>query len=172
MNRDWFGDSYDIVKRFFVGELRSLGYSVYVDPLPTGEWEAVESAFLEFLGAVHVRDAQPSVASALFLDPDTGISARPSRAHTTISSIVGHLARHEIVFAFDQSFSRGANPLPQLRAKLQSLREQGAHGFYYDSHARFIFASLSSQKLGAVREALLKAGLPAHRLVSLETHAV
>jgi len=31
MKSDWFGDSYDIVKRFFVAELRALGYTVYLD---------------------------------------------------------------------------------------------------------------------------------------------
>ncbi len=171
MNRDWFGDSYDIVKRFFVGELRSLGYVVYVDPMPSGEWESVEPAFLEFLGALHVRDAQPSGQSALLLDPDTGISDRRSLAHASTERIARHLDQHEIVFAFDQSISRGAAPLPQLQAKLLQLSEHGAHGFYYDSHARFLFSSLSAHKLSAVREALLKAGLPAHRLVALERHA-
>jgi hypothetical protein len=165
MNRDWFGDSYDIVKRFFVGELRSLGYVVYVDPMPSGEWESAEPAFLEFLGALHVRDAQASGQSALLLDPDTGISERQSLEHVSIRRIVNHLDQHEIVCVFDQSFSRGAAPLPQLQAKLLQLRENGAHGFYYDSHACYFFSSL------AVREAFLEAGLPGHRLVALETHA-
>src|SRR5262245_6497297 len=172
MQRDWFGDSYDIVKRFFVGQLHSLGYSVYVDPMASGDWEPIERAFLAFLGAVHVRDAQPSEESALLLDPDTGIAKRRSRAHASISSIVNHLERHGIVFVFDQSFSRGAAPRPQLQAKLRQLQKQGAHGFYYDSHARFLFSSLSAEKLHAFREALLKSGLPSDRLVRPGTRAV
>lgn len=36
MNRKFFGDSYDIVKRFFCVELAALGYSVEVEPMFTG----------------------------------------------------------------------------------------------------------------------------------------
>ena len=44
MKLDWFGDSYDIVKRFFVEVLSGLGYAVYVDPMPTGDWTPSETA--------------------------------------------------------------------------------------------------------------------------------
>ena len=171
MNGDWFGDSYDIVKRFFIEALRSLGYAVYVDPMPTGDWSSVEPKFLEFLGAQHVRDALPSRESALLLDPDTGIAGLPSRKHTSIATMVSHLQRHTIVFAFDQSFSRSGKPLPQLQEKLRQVQRLGAHGFYYESHARFLFMSSSSPKLDALRDALLRAGLPAHRLVVPDVHA-
>jgi hypothetical protein len=171
MKFDWFGDSYDIVKRFFVGQLRSLGYRVYVDPMPSGDWKPVEPAFLKFLGALHVRDARVSGQSALLLDPDKGIAKRRSHAHASISHIVGHLTQHMIVFVFDHSISRAAPPLPQLQAKLRQLKELGGQGFYYDSHARFLFASFSGEKLSAFREALLKAGLPEHRLVALDPHS-
>jgi hypothetical protein len=172
MNREWFGDSYDIVKRFFVRELRSLGYRVYVDPMPSGEWGPIEPAFLTFLGALHIREAQLPHRSALFLDPDTGIADRPSRTHVSIARIIGHLKEHEIVFVFDQSFARAAVQLPQLQAKLANIQEHGGHAFYYDSHARFLFASLSSESLDALRNALLEAGLPEHRLVQVDTHDV
>jgi hypothetical protein len=169
MNGDWFGDSYDIVKRFFVSELRALGYRVYVDPMPSGEWQPIEPAFLKFVGAFHVREAGLRDSSALLLDPDTGISERRSRSHISIARISGYLQQHQIVFVFDQSVSRGVVPHPQLHAKLQTLRELGGHGFYYDSHARFLFASLSVERLTTLRNALLEAGLPKHRLVALET---
>ena len=165
MNRDWVGDSYDVVKRFFVGALHSLGYEVYVDPMPTGDWEPSEPAFLAFLGARHVRDLQQSGESALLLDPDTGIGARSSRRHTAITNILAHLERHSVVFVFDQSFSRSAESLEQLLHKLRLLEDAGAHAFYYDSHARFLFCSRSSAKLTALRESLLRTGLPATRLV-------
>jgi hypothetical protein len=168
MNGDWFGDSYDIVKRFFVSELQLLGYTVYVDPMPSGEWDSVEPQFLKFLGAVHIRDEQASRPSALLLDPDTGIAEHRSRAHASISSIVLHLGRHEVVFVFDQSFSRATATGPQLREKLQRLRSLGAGGFYYDSHARFLFASRSAERLNALRDALVRSGLPSQRLVALD----
>src|SRR5690349_3125206 len=97
MNRDWFGDSYDIVKRFFLDALRTGGYDVYVDPMPTGDWAPCEGAFLEFLRAKHVREANGSAGSALLLDPDTGIGAQPSPRHTTVAGIVGLLEHHSIV---------------------------------------------------------------------------
>jgi hypothetical protein len=42
VNREWFGDSYDIVNRFFINALHSLDYSAYVDPMPTGDWGSTE----------------------------------------------------------------------------------------------------------------------------------
>jgi hypothetical protein len=172
VNSNWFGDSYDIVKRFFVETLRSCGYLVYIDPMPTGDWTAIEPRFLKFLGAQHVRDALTIGESALFVDPDTGIAAVTSRKHTSIAKIVNYLQRHTIVFVFDQSFSRNAAPLAQLHEKLRQVQGLGAHGFYYDSHARFLFMSNSSPKLLAFRDALLNTGLPAHRLVEMDLHAV
>jgi hypothetical protein len=38
MRPEFLGDSYDIVKRFFCETLRSLGYTVYIDPRFTGDW--------------------------------------------------------------------------------------------------------------------------------------
>lgn len=167
MNNEWLGDSYDIVKRFFVGVLRTLGYVVYVNPMPTGDWSSSESSFLRFLGAQHVRDAAISGRTALLLDPDTGIGREPSERHTTIPAIVSELENHAVVFVFDQSFSRGSEPLPQLYEKLRQLRELGAHGFYYDSHARFLFSSSSIRELNSLQDALVELGLPERRLVLL-----
>jgi len=168
MKSDWFGDSYDIVKRFFVGELRALGYTVYLDPMASGDWARIEPAFLSFLGVRHLCDAREPGSSALLLDPDTGIADHRSRLHISIASIVGHLAMHDIVLVFDQSFSRNADPREQIFAKLRQLRAQGAHGFYYDSHARFLFASSAADRLGLLRNALATVGLPGHRLIALD----
>lgn len=132
MNPDWFGDSFDIVKRFFVSVLRCAGYSVYVD----------------------------------LLDPDTGIGKKPSAQHITIETIAQNLAHHDVVFSFDQSFSRTRTPLEQMKEKLEALAIYGVHGFYYDSHARFLFAAKSRDAIEEVRKALLAAGLPRKRLVN------
>lgn len=164
MNPEWFGDSYDIVKRFFVEVLLRLGYRVYVDPMPTGDWDPSEPSFLRLLGASHVRDLTTG-RTALLLDPDTGVGKRRSLRHTTIQDIVSELENHEIVFVFDQSFSRGADKLPQLQEKLAHLGSHGVDGFYYDSHAPFLFASGSSGNLASLRDALFQAGLPKHRIV-------
>lgn len=92
--------------------------------MPSGDWEAAEPGFLAFLGACHVRHAQAPGQSALPLDPDIGIAERRSPSHTSISMIVSHLTRHDIVFVFDQSFSRGEPALPQLQAKLLELQHR------------------------------------------------
>jgi hypothetical protein len=170
MNSDWLGDSYDVVKRFFAGCLRDLGYQVYVDPMPTGSWSQHESQFLDFIGARHVREAKPG-KTALLLDPDTGIGARLSKKHTTIRHIVEQLDRHKLIFVFDQSFSRGHPALSQLEAKLCELATHEVDAFFYDSHARFLFASRSPTALAAVREAFVKLGLPSRRFVSAPREA-
>ena len=51
MNPQWFGDSYDIVKRYFIENLKAIGYHVVVDPMLTGGWNGLEENFYHFLGA-------------------------------------------------------------------------------------------------------------------------
>jgi len=164
MNPKWFGDSFDIVKRFFAYSLRDLDYEVYIDPMLTGAWDGDEERLYRFLGMRPVEEYE-GFESALFLDPDTGIRATASVKHTTIANIFDLLGTHEIVFSFDQSFSRGDGPLPQMQAKLARLSELGASGFYFDSHARFLFASLESVRLNAIQSRLETLGLPTSRFV-------
>lgn len=164
MNPKWFGDSFDIVKRFFAYSLRDLDYDVFIDPMLTGEWDGDEETLYRFLGMRPVEEYGGS-ESALFLDPDTGIGATASTKHTTIANVFDLLGTHEIVFSFDQSFSRGGSPLPQMQAKLTRLIELGASGFYFDSHARFLFASLESERLKNLRNHFKNLGLPSSRFV-------
>ena len=49
MNPEWFGDSYDIVKRFFASSLLDLNYDVYIDPMITGEWGGDLDTLYDFL---------------------------------------------------------------------------------------------------------------------------
>ena len=73
MNPAYFGDSYDLVKRFFCRELALLGYSVFVDPMLTGTWSVNEKEFYRLIGAEPVSRGRPiPQRAALFLDPDTG----------------------------------------------------------------------------------------------------
>ena len=68
MNPQWFGDSFDIVKRFFIANIREMGYQVFVDPMFTGEWNGLENKFYDFLGAVPLESlATSSGKTALFL---------------------------------------------------------------------------------------------------------
>jgi hypothetical protein len=82
LNPRWFGDSFDIVKRFFIKILKDAGYEVYVEPMFTGDWEDNEHRFISFIG---VNEGTPtSHKSALFIDPDTGIGNRTTSRHITI----------------------------------------------------------------------------------------
>jgi len=165
LNPLWFGDSFDIVKRFFIENLNAIGYHVIVDPMLTGEWHEVEQ-FYKFLKADPLSKESTS-KSALLLDPDTGIGGKKSKRHVTIKCIAKQLLKYDVVFSFDQSFSRGKNSKAEIAEKLKLLQETGNNGFYYDSHARFLFASKSIEKLREVEQQLLTSGLPASRLMKI-----
>lgn len=166
MNERWFGDSYDIVKRFFVGVVTANGYTVYADPMFTGRGER---AFLRFIQAATHADGASLKNSALFMDPDTGVSVHDgaSKRHTNVTALVEKLSEHDLVFVFDQAFSRALPARPQLFRKLRKLQALGAHAFYYDSHARFLFCTRTLARLTSLRRAIVKTGLPENRVVSL-----
>ena len=166
MNPLWFGDSYDLVKRFFAEAVRSLGYAVYIEPMLTGEWDGREDQLLRLLQVQHVRDhVSSNERSALLIDPDTGISERSSPKHVSLGRIVEHLVTHDLIFAFDQSFSRIGDADAVMRSKLERLNVCGAAGFYYNSHARFLFAASSWEPLAALQARLRESGLPTSRLL-------
>ena len=79
---------------------------------------------------------------------------------------IAHETRaYDLVFAFDQSFSRQANSREAMQAKLDQLQNFGIQGMYYDSHARFLFASKRSDELKELREHLVQLGMPASRML-------
>jgi hypothetical protein len=101
---------------------------------------------------------------ALFLDPDTGVHRSKGPKHVSLDRIADETKCHELVFSFDQSFSRQNRPVEVMSAKLDALRAKGVHGLYYDSHARFLFASRSEAAIGHVRRRLVETGIPEWRL--------
>lgn len=67
MKAKWFGDSYDLVKRFFVGIATNNGYVVYADPTSIGDWEGQNvEAFLRFIGIRSLADRRSDCPSAVF----------------------------------------------------------------------------------------------------------
>jgi len=166
LNPQWFGDSFDIVKRFFVENLNAIGYHVVVDPMLTGEWNGLEHEFYQFLKAYPLTEKSSS-KSALLLDPDTGVGRKKSKQHVTIKCIADQLLHYDVVFSFDQSFPRGGKATDKIIEKLKLLQETGNHGFYYDSHARFLFAAKSIEILREVEQQLLASGLPSSRLLKV-----
>jgi len=169
LNPQWFGDSFDIVKRFFVENLTAIGYHVVVDPMLTGEWNGLEHKFYQLLKVSPLAEKIKS-KSALLLDPDTGIGKKKTKRHVTIEYIAAQLLHHDVVVSFDQSFSRTGNASSNIREKLDLLEKTGNHGFYYDSHARFLFAAKSVETLYGIEQQLLASGLPERRLVKLNKY--
>lgn len=170
MNPKYLGDSYDLVKRFFCRELASLGYSVSVDPMFTGDWGELERQFHALIGVDPAsRQGMNSSRRALLLDPDTGINDRGGQFHVSYSRIAQEVARFELVFSFDQAFSRQEESSAAMRRKLASLRSLGVLGMYYNSHARFLFAAKELGPLAQLRHHLYGLGLPAERLIGDET---
>ena len=166
MHPSYLGDSYDIVKRFFCEALRRLGYTVYIDPMFTGEWSGEETALYRFLGVERFTPGSAcSSMTALFLDPDTGVNRKGSRHHVSYERVVSEAQRHKIVFAFDQGFSRGMAPEPQVHKKIEAITALGCLAIYYNSHARFLFVSRERSDLERLRNELVSQGLPSWRFI-------
>ncbi len=165
MNPRGFGDSFDIVKRFFIKILKDAGYEVYVEPMFTGDGEDNEHRFISFIGA---NEGTPtSHKSAFFIDPDTGIGNRTTTKHITIQSIIRYLDKFEVVMVYDHSFSRSRSIEDQMREKLNLFTKLGGHGFYYNSHARFLFVTKVGTITNKLVHLLQQSGLPRNRLISL-----
>ncbi|WP_242512299.1 hypothetical protein [Pseudolysobacter antarcticus] len=175
MNIQYVGDSYDIVKRFFCEALRALKYTVYIDPMSTDEWKSSDTrSFYKFLGVQHADACdKPGRRTALLFDPDTGLSEKKSKKHLSFvrleQALVEQSLAHGIVFVFDQSFSRGSDLEKQkkMRHKLDLLNKGKCFGFYYNSHASFLFASSKESHLLALQRHLKKLGLPEFRIRTL-----
>lgn len=166
MNPKYFGDSYDIVKRFFCAELNTLGYTIIVEPMFTGEWNGKENMFLKFIGASLTSSHR---LTALFIDPDTGVNRKPSNQHISLIQLKEAASKYELVFSFDQSFSRQHDAKVIMTEKLNFLREQGCHAMYYDSHARFLFVATKELTLKEFQFHLESLGLPRSRFFEIGT---
>ncbi len=176
MNFQYFGDSYDIVKRFFIKNINEMGYSVFVDPMFTDNWNGFEEKFYALIGAFPLKSFSAVTGkTALFLDPDTGVNSKSSKKHIaiekhiTIEKMVGCLKEHDIVFSFDQAFSRDTTVRnKKISEKLCLLKKIGARGFYYKSHACFLFSAKTDEILTNLKNQFLIIGLPENRFVSIE----
>jgi hypothetical protein len=181
---EFFGDSYDVVKRFL---LQSLAPSITWDAFPmfTHAVTAPErAAFEAFLG---VRIASPGILESkvdraehlfvmpqhryVFLDPDTGIKLKPCSGKTSTKYVFGpELADiclgdpHRLALVFDQSVSRGSER-QSMDDKLAYFEERGVHSFAYLSHACFVVLSASNPSLDTALTRLRETGLPTTRIL-------
>jgi hypothetical protein len=169
MKCEYLGDSYDAVKRLWRQLLADVA-PLYAEPrfLP----ECLREDFTRLTEIPIMLPPLPDRFSILN-DPDTGIrlpnavNQRVTRTHTSITAIVEQFQGHcpRCIVTFDQSYYRHPNLTrdKQRQTKLRSLRENGYVGFYYVSHAPFLFAFANNAALKEVRNHLIHAGIPADR---------
>ena len=125
------------------------------------------------LTRIPILPAPPPPPFSILNDPDTGIrlpskqNQSEGRTHISIETIVKQLREGaECVITFDQSDYRnsGLKRDEQRRAKMRRLEEEGFHGFYYVSHAPFLFAVPRTDSLQRIRGILKNAGIPEERI--------
>ena len=148
-----------------------MGYAVSIEAMLTGEWSGEEEKFFKLVGAAPGSGLPGrGKLTALLVDPDTGVHSRSGGRHVSLGRLVEFAQQHTLVLAFDQSFSRKAIYPDAMLSKLAGIQKLGAHGMYYNSHARFIFVSSTPEPLSALRAHLVGIGLPSHRLVPVSSN--
>ena len=183
MRPEFFGDSYDIVKRFLIKNLSSFGPWT-VHPMFTSNAARIAGSFSDFLRAPLASTAVLSSKSAraesiqkcrgtgnLFLDPDTGVFCKkapnsPSRKHVYAEELVDLVLarRGSLTAVYDQSFRRG-DVRAQLKRKLWYFGRRRVIGFAYQSHACFLVLAANVGIVREAKERLLAVGLPSNRLI-------
>lgn len=187
MKLQFFGDSYDIVKKSLISWLGEFG-SWSAHPMFTESVSLDQAAlYTRFLGArlVATETLAPNTdraayfsscrsAGNLFLDPDTGVRLEPRRGLKSMNYVFGpelvalsQARPAALTLVFDQSFSRGSQT-PHIQEKLAFFASHGVHGFAYSSHAPFLVLSAESELAERAYGKLLEmSGLPSSRLVTL-----
>jgi hypothetical protein len=182
----FFGDSYDVVKQSLLRWLADTG-SWAVHPMFT---ETVTSdgatAFSRFLGADLVS-TDPITSTSdrgrylapvrawqgnVFLDPDTGlrldaIAGRKAPAYLFAKELqdVVHARPGRLTLVFDQCLPRGSE-IAALRHKMASLLAGGVTTLAYTSHACFVLASDSPDRIAEAHRILMaQSRLPESRII-------
>lgn len=184
MKLQFFGDSYDIVKKSLIAWLSEFGPWV-THPMFTKVFKAQDAvAFSRMLGTSLLSEdvltgltnrqeyfSACYTAGNLFLDPDTGISLEPRRDKKSVNYVFGTELSEwckgrpsSLTLIFDQSYSRGNRN--GIREKLDYFADRHIYGFAYNSHATFLVLSDASELITKARQKLLAAsGLPESRIV-------
>lgn len=186
MRIQFFGDSYDIVKRFLLQSL-APGADWAAFPMFTHEVTSDDlAAFEAFLGveiaspgvlttstdrSAHL--AAPARHSHVFLDPDTGIRLEPCLGADAVKYVFGPelvelcvVEPARLILVFDQSVPFGSERQAiAITDKLAYFRHRGLYGFAYLSHACFVILSASEHLCHEARARLLATGLPSGRIL-------
>ena len=180
MHEQYLGDSFDILKRFWVDLLSPiapmLAHSRFVP-------NDLRPRFTHLTGA-EIYDGSNAMTSAysLLLDPHTGIplpdavNQKLRVSHAPIDFIGSLFGDPNLSFisCYDQARKRqaGLSLLDQLNAKRTQLLTHDIHSFYYVSHAPFLFASPCSVTLNRVRHRLMDAGIPEQTTTTVRLQSV
>jgi hypothetical protein len=187
MRMQFFGDSYDVVKRFLIRAIapdaKWVAHPMFTHPVTAADVGAFEG----FLG-VTIASADAMSASAdrtkhflalthhqhVFLDPDTGIRLQPSSGVDGTKYVFGpelitlcEQNPRRLLLVFDQSVPRGTER-KAITDKLSYFRAKGLCSFAYVSHACFVILSRSDAQCLEARNRLLATHLPPNRLVVSE----
>jgi hypothetical protein len=160
MRAEYFGDSYDVVKKFLIERLIFAGFFVGINPMNNGSDEYLPK-YYNFLGANDDIDNK----TAIFIDPDTGIGRRDTQTHVSYDRISHLCDKYKCVMIFDQGFSRNINQPVAIRNKINNFQAQGIQSMYYMSHACFCFCCKNNNDLLNVRNSIIQSGLPESRLI-------
>jgi len=172
MNREFLGDSYDILKRFWAKSLRSIAPLYAHERFVPQEISAAYTSITSI--PILVTGSPPNEPFGILLDPDKGIRCP---THPLKSATISHASLPFIVMTeeelspyymvcFDQSFGRCTAELraQQRNAKRQFLYERGIGSFYYVSHAPFLFMARRADVIDRLRGRLLSLGITTHRI--------
>jgi len=166
VKHDFSGDSYDLVKSFWQRVLAEWA------PLFAGPRFIPDDLREDYtrLTGIKMLPTPPPERFSIINDPDIGIRLPGKRnqeerlTHTTISAIIVQLEalRAKSIITFDQSNYRQSEYRlkQQRRAKIEELQRRLKYGFYYVSHAPFLFAFNNQDDMHHVRTILVDAGIP------------
>lgn len=187
MRMEYFGDSYNIVKRSLINCLGSFGKWGVLPMFTENVSEIDAKSFSTFLQVRLIsrkmidsdtdRFAYFNSISGnenVLLDPNIGLKfnsfrkiSKPDYIYLDELKTIVNRQQSFLTMVFDQSLARRKEHT-QLTTKLEILRSNGIEGFAYVSHASFLFLSADKNILeSAYLEIMRQLNLPISRLLKL-----
>ncbi len=186
---EYFGDSYDIVKKSLIAWLSEFGpwvtHPMFTEKVSSDEAEAFSRLIgtplvsSRTLASTTDRAEYFSVLKGtgnLFLDPDTGVSLRRLSGARAVQFVFGEELvewcrerREVLTLVFDQSYSRSVKKRVAMQEKLRHFANAGISGIIYDSHTTFLLLAADSELIETARERLMQvSALPEWRLLRFD----
>lgn len=185
MRMQYFGDSYDIVKKSLIGWLGNssdwFALPMFTHEVTPDDLTAFESFLdVQVLSSETINKSTdrenyfsvPENVGFLFLDPDTGVKFDPITSRRSPEYVFGpelmrlcEERRDRVLLVFDQSVQRGSEQI-SIEKKLNLFKKIGIHGFAYLSHACFLILTGTNSVRDEACERLIScSGLPRSRFV-------